>query len=278
MDAEVVAAEAVEVDVETVMTDTHVAIRGIYTLTTISSPALTHPFASDHVKQADQSWGAPSGDAEWKDEKAGEEIAKAEEAAGGGWNAAKENAWDPTSEAKPLDVEAVDTTADVAAPAGVPEPAAEEPEPEDNSRSYADYLAEQAEKKLKLGGGTLEARKPNEGSKQDKKWAQAKALSKDEEEEFISGKGEKAKKERQRKEKTTLDVDFRYAEPARGGEGRGRGRGRGGDRGRGGRGRGDYRGRADGFRGDSFRGGRGGRDGGSVNVSDENAFPTLGGS
>lgn len=237
--------------------------------------SLIYAIISDHVKQADQSWGAPSGDAEWKDEKAGEEIAKAEEAAGG-WNAEEVNAVDPTADPKPINSEGADTTADVAAPAGEPQPAAE-PEPEDNSRSYADYLAEQAEKKLKLGAGPLEARKPNEGSKQDKKWAQAKPLSKDEEDaEYIAGKGEKAKRERQRKEKTTLDVDFRYAEPVRGGE-RGRGRGRGGDRGRGGRGRGEYRGRGDGYRGDSYRGGRGGRDGGPVNVSDENAFPTLGG-
>lgn len=246
---------------------------------------------SDHVKQADQSWGAPTGDAEWGDEKAGEVIAKAEEDAGG-WNADEANANDPTAASKFIDAEAADTSADVAAPAGVPEPIAE-PEPEDNSRSYADYLAEQAEKKLKLGAGTLEARKPNEGSKQDKKWAQAKPLSKDEEDaEYIAGKGEKAKRERQRKEKTMLDVDFRYAEPARGGGDRGRGRGRGGDRGgRGGRGRGEYRGR--GGEGYGYRGGRGGdrggdrgggggggggRDAGSVYVADENAFPTLGGS
>lgn len=252
---------------------------------------LTIPAPSDHVKQADQSWGAPTGDAEWGDEKAGEAIAKAEENAGG-WNADEANAFDPTAASnKPIDAEAADTTADVAAPAGIPEP---EPEPEDNSRSYADYLAEQAEKKLKLGSGPLEARKPNEGSKQDKKWAQAKPLSKDEEDaEYIAGKGEKAKRERQRKEKTTLDVDFRYAEPARGGSERGgrggRGRG-GGDRGRGGRGgRGEYRGRGgggEGYGGGGYRGGRGGgggsgggggRDAASVNVEDENAFPTLGG-
>ena len=160
-----------------------------------------------------------------------------------------------------------------------------EPEPEDNSKSYADYLAEQAEKKLQLGGGVPEARKPNEGSKQDKKWAQAKPLKKDDEEDaYIAGKGEKAKRERQKKEKNVVDVDLRYVEPqrgggdrGRGGRGRGEGRGdfRGGDRGRGGRGRGDgYRGRGDG----GFRGGRGGREGHAVNPSDTNAFPSLGGS
>ncbi|KAL8646073.1 MAG: hypothetical protein Q9210_006334 [Variospora velana] len=280
-DVEVAEGEGAGVDVVIVTTD----IRG----------AIKTSYSSDHVKQADQSWGAPSGDAEWNDEKAGEQIAKAEEAAEG-WGTDAPPApvatgtWNPEAEAsKGADIDAADTTADPAAPAGIPDPV--EPEPEDNSRSYADYLAEQAEKKLKLGAAPLAVRKPNEGSKQDKKWAQAKPLSKDEEEaEYIAGKGEKAKRERQRKEKNVVDVDFRYAEPAsRGGE-RGRGRGRGGERGRGGggggRGRGEFRGRGDGFRGgrgdrgDSFRGGRGGggREGDSVNVSDENAFPSLGGS
>ena len=190
-----------------------------------------------------------------------------------------------------------ETKPEATSDAGATQPAAE-PEPEDNSRSYADYLAEQAEKKLKLGEGLKEARKPNEGSKQDKKWAEAKAFSKDDEDdEYIAGKGGKEKRERQRKEKNRLDVDLRYVEPSggrgggdRGGRGgRGRGEYRGGDRGRGGgRGRGDgYRGRGDGeFRGGGgyrgsggdYRGGRGGgggRDGGSVNVADENAFPSL---
>ena len=150
---------------------------------------------------------------------------------------------------------------------------------EDNSRSYADYLAEQAEKKLKLGGGVPEARKPNSASK-DKKYENVKPVAKDGEEDFFSGKSEKAKRERQRKEKNILDIDIKYVEPqtGRGGGDRGgRGRGRG-DRGEF-RGRG--RGRGDGFRGRSdsgFRGGRGRGDSGSVNLKDENAFPSLGGS
>ena len=239
---------------------------------------------SDHVKQADQSWGATTGPAEWDDEKAGETIAKEE---------AKEG-FDATVEA-PVDAEGNVLVAAAegdgsAAPPATAKPAPE-PEPEDNSKSFADYLAEQAEKKLKLGAGVREARKPNEGSKQDKKWAEAKPLNKDDEEDsYIAGKGEKAKRERHRKEKTVLDVDMRYVEPSsggrggdrgRGGRGRGEGRGdfRGGDRGRGGRGRGDgYRGRGDfDFRG-GYRGGRGGGRGDAVNVSDTSAFPSLGGS
>ncbi len=236
---------------------------------------------SDHAKQADQSWGAPTGGSEWDDEKAGEAIAKAEEKAEG-FDAVVEPPVDADGNKLTTTEEAVPLAALIT-----------EPEPEDNSKSYADYLAEQAEKKLQLGSGVLEARKPNEGSKQDKKWAQAKPLKKDDEEDaYIAGKGEKAKRERQKKEKNVVDVDLRYVEPqqrggddrgrGRGGRGRGEGRGdyRGGDRGRGGRGRGDgyrgdgYRGRGDG----GHRGGRGGREGHAVNPSDTNAFPSLGGS
>jgi len=202
------------------------------------------------------------------DEVAGEAIAKAEEKEG----------FDSTVDA-PVDGEG--KTLESAA-AATPEV---EAEPEDHSKSYEQYLADLAEKKLQLGVAPLEARKPNEGSKQDKKWEAAKALTKDEEEAFIAGKGEKARRERQRKEKNRLEVDMSFKEApqrgggesrGRGGRGRGEGRGdfRGGDRGRGARGRGDgYR-----ARGDGFRGGRGGRETSAVNVADENAFPSLGGS
>lgn len=249
----------------------------------------TRGVPNDHVKQADQSWGAPTGDSEWKDEQAGEAIAKAEEkdeGAAGGWNASAAPGDDWNSGAAAVSTEAAPTAdadgtapAEGTTPANAPAEPVAEPEPEDNSRSYADYLAEQAEKKLKLGGGVPEARKPNEGSK-DKKYDNAKPVAKDEQEDFFSGKSEKAKRERQRKEKNVLDIDIKYVEPqtGRGGGdrgGRGRGRGDRGDfRGRG-------RGRGDGFkpRTDSgFRGGRGRGDGGSVNVKDENAFPSLGGS
>ena len=238
--------------------------------------SIAYPSYSDHPKQADQSWGATTGEAEFADEKAGEAIAKAEEkeeGAAGGWDSG-------TAEVADVPADADGTApAQGSAPTDAPAAPVEEPEPEDNSRSYADYLREQAEKKSKLGGGVPEARKPNEGSKPKKEWENAKPMSKDEEDEYISGKGEKAKREKQRKEKNRLDVDLRYVEPnsGRGGGERGRGRGRGdrGDyRGRG-RGRGDYRGRGD---GSGFRGGRGRGDSGAVNVQDENAFPSLGGS
>ncbi|KAK8020332.1 hypothetical protein PG990_005470 [Apiospora arundinis] len=192
---------------------------------------------SGSEKQAAQSWGAQEGEAEAKDEQAGEAIAK--------------------SELKEASAE--DAQADA-----IPE------EEEDKSVSYTEYLAQLAEKKLALGGGP-DIRKPNEGSKADKKWASAKALVK-EETDFVS---------------PLPPRPSRYVEPdrphggrggarggARGEGGRGRGEGRGGrgrGEGRGGRGRGEGRG------GNDFRGGRGGRDNtSSINTKDESAFPSLG--
>merc|ERR1712098_980390 len=132
-------------------------------------------------------------------------------------------------------------------------------EPEDNHKSYEEYLADLAEKKLALGAGVPEARKPNEGSKQDKKWANAKAIAKEEEEDFVAAAAGKAKRERERKQKQTIDIDQRFVEAP---EQRGGGRGGG----RGGRGRGDGpsrggRGEGRGGRGGPSRGGRGGNSG-----------------
>jgi len=127
---------------------------------------------NDHVKQAEQSWGGPTGGAEWDDEKAGESIAKAD--------------------AKDPDAEGGD---------------AAEPEPEDNSKSYDDYMAEQAAKRLNLGTG-LAARKPNEGSKVDKKWAQAKAITREgQEDAYIAPQNQKQTRQRERKEKQVVDID-----------------------------------------------------------------------
>ncbi|KAI1321273.1 hypothetical protein F5Y16DRAFT_405291 [Xylariaceae sp. FL0255] len=198
---------------------------------------------SGSEKQAAQSWGATEGEAEQKDEQAGEAIAQSELK-----DAVAEDAKDVT-------------------------PA----EPEDKNVSYADYLAQQAEKKLALGE-SLDIRKPNEGSKVDKKWANAKALEKDDGDDFISGTGGKTKRERERKTKQVVDIDQRYVEPERtrgggrggprGGSSRGGARGdRAEGRGRGGDGRGRGRGGGD------FRGGRPGQ---AINTSDESAFPSLG--
>ncbi|KUJ21007.1 uncharacterized protein LY89DRAFT_681639 [Mollisia scopiformis] len=217
-------------------------------------------------KQAAHGWGATEGGAELADEQAGEAIANAEQ-----------------KEALTGDGEAAPATESA-------EPAAE-PEPEDNSISYADYLAQQAEKKLALGAGVPEPRKPNEGSKQDKKWANAKAIAKEEEEDFVAGSGGKAKRERERKQKQVLEIDQRFVEaPERGGRGGFRG-GRGEGRGRGGRGefrggRGDGRPRGGRGEGGPPRGdgraprGSGGSAprGGAANlkIEDTSAFPSLG--
>lgn len=79
-------------------------------------------------------------------------------------------------------------------------------EPETKTKSWDDYLAEQAEKKIALGG-TPQARRPNEGTKADKTWATAKPLSKDEQDDaYIKGGAGKAQRQRDRKEKQTLDI------------------------------------------------------------------------
>ena len=160
--------------------------------------------------------------------------------------------------------------------------------------------------------GLKEARAPNEGSKDNKKWKSAKELTKEEDENYFKGE-EKARRQRERgSAKQLLDIDYAFKEQSRGdsrggrggrgGRGRGRGDGdfsrgdredRGGYRGRGrgdgdrGGDRGDFRGRGRGRGGDfrgEFRGGRGDRgrgrpqgDGAPVAVDDESAFPSLGG-
>jgi len=204
-------------------------------------------------KQAAQS-GAAEGEAELKDEEAGEAIARSEQKEALAEDAAGE----------------------------------EDAEPEDKNISYTDYLAQLAEKKLGLDGG-LKVREANEGSKVDKKWADAKPLENEEEDLFAPVAG-KTQRQKQQKVKQTIDFDPRITEPerssggrgGRGGERRGGERGgRGGERGRGGRGgergargapRGAPRGAA---RGGAPRGGRG--DSAPINTRDESAFPSLGG-
>ncbi len=203
---------------------------------------------SASAKQTAQGWGANEGNAELKDEQAGEAIAQGDKAA--------------------ADNEA-----------------GEDAEPEDKSVSYADYLAQQAEKKLALGGHQV--REANEGSKLDKKWAGAKALDNDEED-FMPASHGKKQRERERKVKQTIDFDPRFVEPertggaprgsARGGRG-GRGGERGGERGARGGDRGGDRGGArggarGGDRGGPVRGGRG--PAANINTKDESAFPSLG--
>ncbi|KAH8692699.1 hypothetical protein BGW36DRAFT_362249 [Talaromyces proteolyticus] len=191
-----------------------------------------HPARTGHTdteKQVGQGWGGKKGDAEWNDEKAGEAIAKADE----------------NEPQTPLE-------------------GAEPEEPVDKSKSYADYLAEQAATKSS-DLGVKAARAPDAGAK-DKKWDAAKEFKRDNQEEnYIKPQEEKSRREKQRKEKNFLDVDMRFVEQPRT-------RGGAGPRGgaRGGRGRG---GRGDGVRGD---GPRGGRAGGSGPTVDDKNFPSLG--
>lgn len=222
-------------------------------------------YIRESEKQADHGWGANEGGAELADEQAGDAIAKAEQK------------------------EALTGDGD-AAPAEAAADAAEA-EPEDTNVSFADYQKQLAEKKAALGTGIPEARKPNEGSKQDKKWANAKPIAKEEEEDFVAGSGGKAKRERERKQKQLLEIDQRFVEAPERGRGGGGGyrgnRGRGDGPPRGGRGggeggfrggRGEGRGGGRGRGGDRGRGGppRGGSGNAPINTQDTSAFPSLG--
>lgn len=213
---------------------------------------------SEHEKQAEHGWGANKGESEWNDELAGQELAQ-KDAAG----------------ADPADPNAVTADADAEAAA-----AAEE---EEKTKTYDEYLAELAARQANLGPPAA-VRRPNEGTREDKKWATAKPLEKEAGEDYFAGDAKDKTRTRERKTKNLLDIEPRFVEPNQ------QRRGGGGERGRGGRGRGD-RGRGDGAprgnRGD--RGGdrndrgpprnayQGGRPaGGNVNVQDESAFPALG--
>ncbi|KAK5004416.1 hypothetical protein LTR28_008944 [Elasticomyces elasticus] len=149
-----------------------------------------HSGIGEHAKQAAHGWGAETGPSEWEDEKAGEAMAKEEE----------KDRTDIIPDA-PVDAEGHHPGDEAAAAAA---------EPEDNTKSYEQYLAELMEKKAALGGGTLEARKANEGS--TKKFPEGKAVTRVEEENFIAGSGGKAKRERERKQKNTLDIDQTWVE------------------------------------------------------------------
>ena len=228
---------------------------------------------SEHEKQAAHGWGAETGAGEWADEQAGDAIAKAEVKDESGW-APDTSSGDPAFSNGPG--APGETVGEDAAPA----------EPEEVTKSYDEYLAEQAKKRLALGGGDLQTRKANEGSKQ--KFPTGTEVKR-EAVDFFPAAEEKARRERQQKDKNRLNLEGQYYAPAESGDRGGRGRGRGG-RGRG-EGRGEFRGdrggrgggRGRGDRGEGrgeFRGGRGGPrgggGGGAVNTSDQSAFPALG--
>lgn len=236
------------------------------------------PSPNDHAKQAAHGWGADTAGAELDDEKAGAAIAKEEEKGG----------FDTVVDA-PVNADG-ETLATEPAPVEREAEAEPEAEPEDKTKSYVEYLADLAAKKLSLGS-LLNLRSANEGS--TKKAPEGKELTKEEQAEYFAGSGGKAKRERERKDKNVLvldhDIQARERESAprgaRGGSSRGgaRGRGEGGfrgeGRGRGGRGRGEGRGGEGRGGGGEGRGARGGapRSSGAPNLQvDDTSFPSLG--
>ncbi len=155
-----------------------------------------------------------------------------------------------------------------------------EPEPEDNTLSYEEYLAQKARPDHEAFA-PLKERSAAEEDFFNKAAAKAKA---EEEEYFSTGKqkrkGGKGKKEEEEGDKPVVELGFRVESGSandRGGRG-----GRGGGRGRDGGGRGGGRegGRGGGRGREGGRGGRGGgrgagRGGRGINPLDEKAFPSL---
>ncbi|KAF8642329.1 hypothetical protein AX16_009598 [Volvariella volvacea WC 439] len=203
---------------------------------------------TDSDKKIHQSWGGDDGKTELKVEQAATVDAAAE--GSGDWGAGENTAADwgtPAADAPAAEGDKLERER--------PPRKEREPEEEDNTLTFDQYLAKQKEKESAVP--KIESiRKANEGAGADI-WKDVVPLQKTEEEEaYYVGKGKAAPKARNKKEeKVFLEIDARFERPDRG-----RGRGRGGDRGRG--------------RG---RGGRGGarQNGPALNVDDETAFPSL---
>jgi len=141
--------------------------------------------------------------------------------------------------------------------------AEEEPPKEDNTMTFADYMASKGKKEEAVLRETKD------------EFAGFTAAAKGEEESFMQMAGGKKKKDKKKKqvEKASIDLGFRAAKPNNDGGGRGdrrdgRGRGRGDRRDGRGRGRGGRGGRGSGR-------GRGGKKPQGLNVQDEGAFPSL---
>lgn len=223
---------------------------------------------TDSDKKVHNSWGGDDGNAERKVEEAATIDAAVEDASGlNEWAA-------PAAEGGADDWGAPPATDDAPPADGAEKPQGErrerrgdKEEEEDHTLTLDQYLAQQREKDNALVP-KLEVRKPNEGAEDDL-FKGAAQLKKDEEEEYFAGKTKSAPKARAKKEdKVFIEIEARFERPNRGTRG-GRGGDRGGERGRGergGRGRGG-RGRGGGANGHSRPS--------TVNVDDENAFPSL---
>ncbi|KAI0068352.1 hypothetical protein BV25DRAFT_1904746 [Artomyces pyxidatus] len=224
---------------------------------------------TDSDKKVHQSWGGDEGNSELKAEQAGNTDAIAETTATGadadwdGAGAATDDIWNTPivdAEATP----AAEGEKEGRKPRG--DRAEREPEEEDNTLTYEEYLAQ---REAASNIPKVEAvRAANDGA--DDLWKDAVQHTKktDDEDTYFVGKSKSAPKSRAKKEeKVFIEIDARFERPSRGG---GRGRGdRGGDRSS----RGGERGRGRGARG----GARPPRTNGSpaVNVDDESAFPSL---
>ncbi|EKC98060.1 hypothetical protein A1Q2_07606 [Trichosporon asahii var. asahii CBS 8904] len=153
---------------------------------------------------------------------------------------------------------------DAVVDAAAPEEETEEAEPEDNSKTLDQYLAERAEAALSGNLGKKEARQVNTDD------VKGTEFKREDPEEFFVGKSKpKAEKEaKAKKEKIFIPVDGQFASPARAPRTeRPAGRGRGGNRGAA-RGQGAPRGNA--------RGGARGPRQAAVDANDESSFPALG--
>lgn len=215
----------------------------------------------DSEKKVHQSWGGDDGNTELKAEEAAVTDA-ANDWGGAGDAAANVDAWGSA------DAPAADGAASPAAEgekgdrSGRPPRKEREPEEEDNTLTFDQYLAQKKEKEDLLVPKLENTRIANEGA-DGNIWKDVVPLEKSEEDSYFVGKAKAAPKARAKKEdKVFIEIEGRFERPSRGGRG-GRGgpdRGRGAPRGRGGP--------------------RGGRSNGSaaapaVNVDDEAAFPSL---
>ncbi|KAI0271368.1 hypothetical protein BC834DRAFT_859159 [Gloeopeniophorella convolvens] len=210
---------------------------------------------TDSDKKVHQSWGGDEGGDELKAEEGGKTDAQVEGAAAAtdDWGAAAAaEDWGAT----PAEGDAA-PAADAEKGAEGRRPREREPEEEDNTISYDQYLAQLKEAAAAAVPKLEGVREANEGD--DDVWRDAVQRKKSEEEDaYFVGKTKTSTKARtEKKEKVFIEIDARFDRPNRGGRGRGtieRGRGRG-------------------------RGApRGGRTNGSpaaVNVDDETAFPSL---
>ncbi|GAA5923000.1 Stm1p [Sporobolomyces koalae] len=182
---------------------------------------------------------------------------------------AEAQGWGADEGKKELEAETLaegDAKAEQETATGTATPVREAPiEEEDNTQTYEQYLAAQAEKKLNIAA-LPEARKANEGVEDDK-WANSTAITKkgEAEEEWLMGAPKVvANKQKAKKEKVFLEIEAPIRKPTESARG-----GRGGARG-GARGRGEARGRG-GARGGAARGPRQA----APAVPDASAFPAL---